>query len=80
MAEETTCQGDQTNVLENIDYNSDEFKSGLSRLQSLLKVPSKHNDVTSILQAISEIISERLTPLALQSFSKQTNLKEVGTR
>ena len=73
-----TTTNDQNNVLEKIDYTSDGFKSGLFRLQSLLKVQSKHNDTTSVLQALCELIKDRLSPAALQAFSKLNNSKEVA--
>ena len=47
------------------------------KLQRLLNVPSKLNDITSVLQAISKLISEKLNQNAIQTVlsaeQKKTN-------
>ena len=46
---------------------SDEFRQGMEKVQRLLNVPSKLNDLTSVLQAIAKLISEKLNPTAVQA-------------
>ncbi len=56
--------------------NSQEFREGIERMQRLLNIPSKTDDYTSVFQAISKIISEKLNASVIQdTISKINNSK-----
>lgn len=57
----------------NLEDNSAEFIDGLHRLQRLLNVPSKDDDTTSVLQAISKLVSEKLSANAVKEFTAKQN-------
>ncbi|CAF0896081.1 unnamed protein product [Rotaria sp. Silwood1] len=53
------------NPLETIDYTSEEFKSGMLKLCELLQIPTKFNDTTAILRAVSKVITTKLSKEAI---------------
>jgi RLL motif-containing protein 1 len=63
------------NPLETIDYSSEEFKSGMLKLCELLQIPTKFNDTTAILRAVSKVITTRLTKEAIE----KSQIKEQGS-
>ena len=61
--------------------NSSDFIDGLHRMQRLLNIPTKQNDNTSVLQAMSKLVSDKFSPEAMQQAlneaHKPKNEKEV---
>lgn len=47
--------------------NSEDFKQGMYKLQRLLNIPSKENDSSTVLQAISKLIHDKLRPEVIQA-------------
>lgn len=45
---------------------SQDFNDGLHRMQRLLNIPSKQDDNTSVLQAMSKLIADKLNPDAVK--------------
>ncbi|CAF0869202.1 unnamed protein product [Rotaria sordida] len=63
------------NPLEAIDYTSEEFKSGMVKLCELLQIPTKFNDTTAVLRAVSKIITTKLSKEAID----KNQIKEQGS-
>lgn len=64
----------ETNPLENLNYQSEEFKQGLYNVMRILNVPAKLDDNTSNLQAVSKLISEKLNPSTIAALQNSNNL------
>jgi hypothetical protein len=56
---------------------SNEYKEGVKRVQKILDIPNKTDDLTSVLQAISFLISEKLNQTSIISATKTSSIKEV---
>ncbi|CAF1550277.1 unnamed protein product, partial [Adineta steineri] len=54
---------------------SAEFKSGMLQLCELLQIPTKFNDTTAILRAVSKVITTKLSKEAID----KSQIKEQGT-
>jgi len=63
------------NPLEAIDYASEDFKNGMLKLCELLQIPTKFNDTTAILRAVSSIITTKLSKEAID----KSQIKEQGS-
>jgi len=59
-----------SNPIENMDFQSDEFKEGVRRLQKLLEVPDVHPDHLVGLEACCKIIQNRLNQRCLMNPGK----------
>jgi hypothetical protein len=53
--------------LSNSIDNSQEFLDGLHRMQRLLDIPTKEGDMTSVLQATSKVIYDKLRADIIQA-------------
>ena len=53
-------------ILIHVSDTSQEFRSGLERLQKLFSIPAKPNDHTSVLQALSKLIVDKLNTTSMQ--------------
>ncbi|KAH9496201.1 hypothetical protein Btru_010493 [Bulinus truncatus] len=62
------------NPLDNLDFNSAEFKAGITSLAMLLQIPP-HSDHLEMLKAICIVIQERFSTTALEAAKKA---KEKG--
>jgi len=54
--------------------NSEEFLTGLARVQKILQICSKGSDTLSVLQAVADLVSSRLSTLAVQTNIKASEL------
>jgi len=59
-----------SNPIENMDFQSEEFKDGVKRLQKLLEVPDIHPDHLVGLEACCKIIQSRLNQKSLRNPGK----------
>ncbi|CAF0715814.1 unnamed protein product [Adineta steineri] len=73
--QKTNSSNENENPLEKIDFASAEFKSGMLQLCELLQIPTKFNDTTAILRAVSKVITTKLSKEAID----KSQIKEQGT-
>lgn len=57
VASTSTKPTENENPLEKIDFSSEEFRSGISKIAELLKIPTKSNDTAAILRVRSKFSS-----------------------
>jgi len=72
-ARDMSLQGDKpqvkiNHVLENLDYKGEEFKNGVKKIQTLLGIPDKSNDILTVSKAVNKLISERLSADAVNAY------------
>lgn len=75
VSSQTNVTNENRNPLETLDYSSEEFKAGILKLCGLLEIPTKFNDTTAILRAVSKVISTKLSKDAID----KSRIKEQGT-
>lgn len=59
-----------------IKDSSAEFKEGLNRIRTLLNIPTKPDDTTAVLQAVSKLICEKLNPNAIKSATQPSSTND----
>ncbi|XP_029174232.1 RNA transcription, translation and transport factor protein [Nylanderia fulva] len=64
-----------TNPLDNLDFDSDAFKTGVNSIAKLLKVP-KHSDHLVTLQACSKLICNKLNADAIKQPNNTITVKD----
>jgi len=64
--------GSTGTVLDNVDFNSADFKAGIASLAKLLNIPP-HPDHLVVLRAINILITERLTKEAIERSQRDTS-------
>jgi len=63
--------------IESMNFQTDEFREGVTRLATLLEVPNSHPDHLVTLEACCKIIQNRLNPKCLQNPAKVVPKGEV---
>ncbi|CAG5115169.1 unnamed protein product [Candidula unifasciata] len=64
-----------TNPLDNLDFESAEFKAGVTSLAMLLQIPP-HHDHIDLLKAVCVLVSEKFSQEALDAAQRQKNVKD----
>jgi len=64
--------GSTGTILDNVDFNSADFKAGVASLAKLLNIPP-HSDHLVVLRAVNILITERLTKEAIERSQKDTS-------
>ncbi|UJR28885.1 hypothetical protein I4U23_010105 [Adineta vaga] len=70
-----TSSNHTDNPLEKIDFASEDFKNGMLQLCQLLQIPTKFNDTTAILRAVSKFITTKLSKEAME----KSQIREEGS-
>lgn len=70
----------QNNPIDNLDFNSNEFKEGVRELAQFLKVPSHPTDHLLTLKAISLLIRNKLSMETNDKPLQKTSVAAIGKR